>query len=170
MDNGPAEIRQADLDSEEFAALIDTHKQLMLEHSPPESSHALLVDGLRDPGITVWEMRRRGVLVGCGALKVLSASHGEIKSMHTLAALRGLGLGRQMLKHIIKEAGLRGYDRLSLETGSMDGFHPARRLYEAYGFTYCSPFSGYAEDPNSVFMTLELGANHDRLSRETEAE
>lgn len=152
------EIGLADLSSDDFAGLIDSHKRLMLEHSPPESSHALLIDGLRDPAITVWEVRQDGALVGCGALKALGSDHGEIKSMHTVEARRGEGLGKRMLEHILAEAGRRGYARLSLETGSMDGFLPARRLYEAYGFVYCGPFADYAEDPNSVFMTLELSS------------
>jgi putative acetyltransferase len=96
-------------------------------------------------------------LLGCGALKDLGDSTGEIKSMHTREVLRGRGLGRRMLEHILAEARRREYTALFLETGSMDAFLPARRLYERYGFTYCGPFGDYAEDPHSVFMTLALG-------------
>ncbi len=66
------------------------------------------------------------------------------------------GVARRTLEHIIEEAKRRGYKRLSLETGSMDAFEPAKRLYTSFGFQYCKPFSDYIEDPNSVFMTLEL--------------
>ena len=76
--------------------------------------------------------------------------------MRTALGHRRTGVGRAMLKHIIAEARTRSYDRLSLETGSMDAFAPARRLYESFGFTYCAPFADYAEDPNSVFMSRDL--------------
>lgn len=151
-------ITLADLDDPDFRALIAAHKALMLETSPPESSHALRIDGLKRPEVTVWEMRQGGMLVGCGALKRLSdGKSGEIKSMHTVAQLRGGGLGRAMLNHLIGEARERYWTRLYLETGSQDAFRPARKLYESAGFIRCVPFEGYVADPNSVFMRLDLG-------------
>ncbi|MCR9270900.1 MAG: GNAT family N-acetyltransferase [Hyphomonadaceae bacterium] len=149
-------ILSANLDAPEFAALIETHAELMLSLSPPGSCHFLPMDGLRDPAVTVWEMRDGDELVGCGGLKELSPMHGEIKSMHTLAAKRGAGLGRKMLDHVMREARQRGYAQLSLETGSMDGFKPSRTLYQSCGFEICPPFGDYVEDPHSVFMTLHL--------------
>nr|WP_156780935.1 GNAT family N-acetyltransferase [Hyphomonas sp. Mor2] len=150
------EIQNADLESPEFVALIETHAELMLSLSPPESCHFLPMDGLKRPDVTVWEMRDGEALVGCGALQHLSDTHGEVKSMHTLAKHRGAGLGRKMLEHVIATARQRGYDRLSLETGSMDGFKPSRSLYQSFGFEVCPPFGDYVNDPNSVFMTRTL--------------
>ena len=150
-------IRSANLDTPEFAALIDTHAELMLSLSPPGSCHFLPMAGLRIPEVTVWEMRDGEDLVGCGALQELSPTHGEVKSMHMLSRKRGSGLGRRMLEHILSAARARGYTRLSLETGSMDGFKPSRTLYKSCGFEICPPFGDYVEDPNSVFMTLNLG-------------
>ena len=152
------QITDANLDAADFVALIAAHKTLMLAHSPPESSHALLIDGLKASDISVFEMRDDGALIGCGALKALSAIQGEIKSMHTIAARRGEGLGQRMLDHLIAVARQRGYQRLSLETGAMAGFLPARRLYEGNGFAYCGPFADYTKDPNSVFMTRQLSS------------
>ena len=77
--------------------------------------------------------------------------------MRTASTSRRRGVGRAMLEHIIAVARTRSYSRLSLETGSMEAFAPARRLYESFGFTYCGPFADYAEDPNSVFMTRTFG-------------
>ena len=76
--------------------------------------------------------------------------------MRTINSHRRRGVGRAILSHIIEVARSRAYDRLSLETGSMEAFKPAQRLYESFGFTYGGPFAGYQPDPNSVFMTLEL--------------
>ena len=151
------EIRPDDLSGPEIADLIAIHAGTMLAASPPESCHFLPIDGLRQPSVSVWSLWEADALLGCGALKDLGDGTGEIKSMHTREVLRGRGLGRRMLEHILAEARQRGYTALYLETGSMDAFLPARRLYEAYGFTYCAPFGDYAEDPHSVFMTLPLG-------------
>jgi putative acetyltransferase len=137
-------------------ALLNEHLQSMHELSPPESVHALDLARLREPGITFWTAWDGPVLVGCGALKELDRAHGEVKSMRTPSAHRRTGVGRAILGHILQVARSRSYKRLSLETGSMEAFEPARRLYASFGFTYSGPFGEYTEDPNSVFMTLRL--------------
>ena len=136
--------------------LLEEHLRDMRMHSPPESVHALEVGKLQHPDITFWTAREGALLLGCGALRQLDPAHGEIKSMRTPTALRRQGVGRALLAHIIEVARGRAYERLSLETGSMDVFLPAQRLYQRYGFSYCEPFGDYKPDPNSVFMTLRL--------------
>src|SRR5829696_6469290 len=146
------EIRPDDLTGPEIAGLLADNLREMHENSPPESVHALDLDALKRPEITFWSAWSGGVLVGCGALKDLGDGHGEIKSMRTDPAFRGKGVGKSVLRHILREARVRGCKRLSLETGSMPAFNAARHLYESHGFTYCQPFSDYKPDPNSVFM------------------
>jgi len=149
-------IEVDDLSRPEIHALLNEHLQSMYELSPPESVHALDLEHLRRPGITFWSAWDGSVLLGCGALKELDPKHGEIKSMRTPNTLRRRGAGRAILAHMIAVARSRAYERLSLETGSMQAFKPAQRLYESFGFTYCGPFGDYVEDPNSVFMSLRL--------------
>ena len=149
-------IEVDDLSRPEVHALLQEHLANMYELSPPESVHALDLSKLRAPDITFWSVWDGATLVGCGALKQMSATEGEIKSMRTPKALRRRGAGRAVLEHIIAEAKRRGYRRLNLETGSQDGFVPARTLYESFGFTYCGPFGDYKPDPNSAFMTMDL--------------
>ena len=149
-------IRIDDLSGPEIRALLEEHLASMYLHSPPESVHALPIEGLRKPEITFWTVWENGELLGCGALKELDSQHGEIKSMRTAARHLRKGAAQTLLHHIIGEAGRRGYRRLSLETGSMQAFEPARQLYARGGFTFCGPFADYVEDPNSVFMTKEL--------------
>ncbi len=149
-------IRPGGLDEPKVQALLRSHLDEMHSLSPPESVHALGLEGLRRPELTFWSAWRDGELLGCGALKALSASHGEVKSMRTAPGWRRQGVGRQLMLTILDEAGRRGYGRLSLETGSAPAFEPSRRLYERFGFTYCPPFADYREDPNSVFMTRPL--------------
>ncbi|WP_240415609.1 GNAT family N-acetyltransferase [Paenibacillus periandrae] len=150
------EFKIDDLTGTEIIALISEHVQSMFEHSPPESVHVLNLDGLKAPEITLWSAWEQGNLLGCGALKELERDHGEIKSMRTSTQHLRKGIASQMLAYIIEEAKQRGYRRLSLETGSMEAFEPARKLYEQFGFEYGSPFADYTEDPNSVFMTKKL--------------
>lgn len=150
------QIRVDDLAGPEIRVLLAEHLRSMHQISPPESVHALDVNGLLQPDVTFWSAWSSGELLGCGALKELNPTHGEIKSMRTVFAHRRKGVGRTMLQYIIAEAHRRSYSRLSLETGSMQAFEPARRLYESFGFTYCSPFAGYSEDPNSVFLTRPI--------------
>jgi putative acetyltransferase len=95
-------------------------------------------------------------LVAIGALKRLAKDHGEVKSMHTAPSARRKGIGSAMLQHIIAFARSR-ISRLSLETGLWDYFQPAVTLYRKHGFVECQPFADYVHDPNSVFMTLDLG-------------
>lgn len=152
----PLSIEVDDPARADVLALLAEHLRDMHAQSPPESVHALDVSRLKAPGITFWSVRDGGTLLGCGALKALDATHGEVKSMRTPAALRGLGAGRAMLDHLVDEARRRGWRRLSLETGSTPGFDPARRLYASAGFTGCGPFGEYAPDPFSVFMTRAL--------------
>jgi putative acetyltransferase len=150
------EIKQDDLRGPAIAQLLEEHLQDMRLHSPPESVHALDLDALRAPEITFWAVWEGAELMGCGALKELEPRHGEIKSMRTAAAHRRKGVAAALMQVILAEAVRRGYRRLSLETGSMPAFEPARRLYLEFGFDYGRPFAGYAEDPHSVFMTRTL--------------
>src|ERR1051325_8315785 len=122
-------IKLDDLTGPEIIELLADHLREMHVHSPPESVHALDLEGLRKPEITFWSVWSGDELAGCGALKELDKEHGEIKSMRTALRFRGMGAGKLMLRHILAEAEKRGYKRLSLETGSMDAFEPARRLY-----------------------------------------
>jgi putative acetyltransferase len=149
-------IEVDDLRRPEIHALLEEHLTNMRAITPPESVHALDLDRLRTPDITFWSVWDQDTLLGCGALKELDPRHGEIKSMRTPSALRRRGAARAMLTHIIGVATSRGYSRLSLETGAQEFFKPAHVLYESFGFVRCGPFADYADDPNSLYLTLDL--------------
>lgn len=149
-------IRVDDLENPKVHALLRAHLDEMHALSPPESVHALPLEALRGSCVTFWTAWSGGELLGCGALKELDPRHGEVKSMRTAPGQRRRGVGREILLVILDEARRRGYERLSLETGSAPAFEAGRRLYEGLGFTYCAPFGDYVEDPHSVFMTRLL--------------
>jgi putative acetyltransferase len=136
--------------------LLRIHLTGSRANTAPGSAHALDVAGLQSPGISFWTIWQDDALLGCGALKRLSPEHGEVKSMHTVQAVRRKGVGSAMLRHIMAAARARGMWRLSLETGSWEHFAPARALYRSHGFAECAPFADYALDPKSLFMTRDL--------------
>ena len=145
-----------DLTHPAVLALLNEHLAEMHAYSPPESVHALDHDELRAPDVTFWTAWDGEELLGCGALKELDARHGEIKSMRTSRSQLRKGVAAAILEHIIAVARERGYERLSLETGSGGPFEAALRFYERHGFEYCEPFADYVLDPFSRFMTREL--------------
>lgn len=145
-----------DLSSPETAMLLQRHLDHMYAITPAESVYALDMDALRVPNITFWSAYLDEHLVGCVALKDHGDSLGEIKSMHTKSEVRGQGVARKLVAHLINEAKAKGLKRLSLETGKTEHFLPAQKLYESFGFTECGPFADYGPDPHSFFMTCEI--------------
>ena len=150
------EIRVDDLKGPEIVELLAEHLRCCAEVTPLKSMHALNLDELRRPEITFWSVWDSGKLAGCAALKELEPRHGEVKSMRTAKGHLRKGVASLVLGHIIEEARRRAYRRLSLETGAIPYFEAARQLYRKHGFKVCGPFTGYIEDPNSVFMTMDL--------------
>lgn len=150
------DVRIDDLTDPRVHELLREHVADMLANSPFESMHALDLSGLKIPEITFWTAWDGDELLGCGALKELDKTHGEIKSMRTAAKHLRKGVARAIPETIISTAKNRGYRRLSLETGSTQAFKPALTMYESFGFEYCEPFSQYKYDPFSGFMTLAL--------------
>jgi putative acetyltransferase len=147
-----------DLNDPRVVALVTHHLGTARANTAVGSAHALDISGLQAANISFWTMWDDDALLGCGALKQITADHGEVKSMHTVGTVRGQGVGTAILRHIIAAARERGMSRLSLETGAWDFFRPAQALYRRHGFALCPPFEGYTDDPNSVFMTLDLSA------------
>lgn len=149
-------IQIDDLTGPEIKALLEEHLADMAQHSPPESIHALDLEALRAPSITFWTGWQGHSLIGCGALREIDSTHGEIKSMRTATTHRRQGVARQFLTHLIAEARRRNYQRLSLETGTMAAFAPARQRYRQFGFSPCPPFADYVLDANSLCLSKRL--------------
>jgi putative acetyltransferase len=141
----------------DLADLHARHTAAMHFDTPPDSIHMMDAGALAVPGIRFFVMRQDGRPVGMGAFKRLSdPAHAEIKSMHVLSELRGQGLAKAMVDHLVAQARADGVRRLSLETGAQESFRAAQMLYERLGFTPCPPFEGYGPDPWSLFLTREI--------------
>ncbi|WP_207208640.1 GNAT family N-acetyltransferase [Nocardioides oleivorans] len=150
------QITRADFEDPRLAAFLQAHLDDMEPTAPPESRHALDLGGLRAEHVRMWVGVDEEGIVGTAALAAMTDDHEELKSMRTEPRVRGRGVASQMLAHAIDDARERGVVRISLETGSMEFFEPARRFYARAGFVPCDPFGAYRPDPNSTFMTLEL--------------
>ena len=137
-------------------ALLRRHLAFANANSAPEDVHALEVEALADPAVSLYGYRAGGELLGVAALKRLDDGHAEIKSMHTAEAARGQGVARALVEHVLAIARERGFGRVSLETGAGPAFVPARSLYASAGFEACGPFGDYAPSPNSTFMSIAL--------------
>lgn len=142
----------------DIQALLQEHLRDMRAISPPESVHALDVDALRTPQITFLAARENGGLIGCGALKALDSTSGEIKSMRTANGHLRKGVAAAILVRILNIAHQRSYQQLKLETGRTAAFEPAQRLYERFGFATCAPFADYTDDPFSLYMSAEVAS------------
>lgn len=149
-------IVEDDLSGDEIQELLRLHAEGMLSNSPKDACHFLDLSGLQDPSVTVWSAWEGDQLAGCGAVKELDGSHGEVKSMRTATGYLGRGVGRAILEHITTTARQRAYRRLSLETGTGDSFAAAVHLYESSGFQRCEPFGSYEDNDFSQFFTLSL--------------
>jgi len=148
----------------DVAAILARHLAVMQEETPPAHVHALPAERLQHPAVTLFGARDRGVLLGVGAIRQLDDTHAEIKSMHTLAECRGQGVGQAMLHHLLRVAAASGCRRVSLETGTMAAFTPARSMYRSAGFRPCEPFGEYTDNPYSVCMTLLLDGTPSAVS------
>lgn len=157
------DIRLADPAAPDLRPLLEAHLAYSTAHSPDGSDHALDPMAMRQAGLQFWAIYESDRPVGCGALMRFGDSSeeirkAEVKSVHVLEEMRGLGIARRLMEHLTAEAIADGCDELLLETGSelCPGFDGARALYESLGYLYCAPFGDYVEDPASVFMRLPL--------------
>ena len=150
------DIKRGELQDPRVQALLREHLAALRATSPPESCHPLDTSELSAPGVTFWCAWDGEALAGFGALKRLTSEHVEIKSMRTASTHLRRGVAAAMLRHLLDQAIVAGYLRVSLETGSQDYFLPAHRLYRSFGFEECGPFGQYRMDPLSAFMTRTL--------------
>ena len=150
------DIKIDDLSDGKVISLMEEHLSDMYATSPPECVHALDLNSLTNPSVTFFSARKNNEIAGCIAIKRLSTTAAEIKSMRTVHAYRGNRVASKLLSYLLAFAREQGYISVSLETGTQAYFTAACKLYGKFGFRNCGPFSDYKENPNSQFMTLNL--------------
>ena len=85
-----------------FSSCSKSTCENMYELSPPDKVFAFDAGKLRAPDITFWTAWSGELLLGCAALKELSPTEGEIKSMRTPRGQRRAGAGRALPNDMIK--------------------------------------------------------------------
>ena len=147
------DIRSDDLSGPEIHALLQEHLRNMAELSPPESIHALDLDGLRRADVSFWTLWQQGQLLGCGALREIDPAHGEIKSMRTADAHRRKGAAARMLQHLLDEA-RRRLDALRLAFCAID-FEVAPG--DARRFSFSGGLAAFPEcrSENALFLRAD---------------
>ena len=153
----PLVISVEDPDADDARALLEIHHRFSYDETPADYVFVLPAEGLAEPDVTFFGARRHGLLVAMGALRRIDATHAELKSMHVRESERRTGIGRELLVHLLDAARQAGFRRVSLETGTMEAYAPARALYAGAGFRPCDAFGEYEPSPYNTFMTLELG-------------
>ena len=143
-------------DNLEVNELLIKHFNELKSVSPEGSTHVLDIDGLKNQSIKFWSLWEDAKLVGCGALKFLSKTHGEFKSIRISKEYQNTGYGKKLLNELFKEAKKLNIIKISVETGSGEFFLPARKLFLSSGFNPCKPFAHYTDDPNSKYYNKYL--------------
>ncbi len=136
--------------------LLEEHLRNMHEITPEDQVFAFDAKKLRAADVTFWTAWEEEVLLGCAALKELSLTVGEVKSMRTPVKRRRQGVGRALLNHLLRIVAAEGVSRGVLETGRHPAFNPAQTLYRSVGFRECGPFGLLQRERFSVFMSLSL--------------
>jgi putative acetyltransferase len=138
---------------DDVRALVAALNEWALAQTPREFTHHMTVEQMAEPDTTVFIARDdAGAVIGMGALKRHSAELGEVKRMFTRPAVRGGGLAGEIVANIEALARREGLARLALETGAVESFAPAWRVYERAGFKRCGAFLDYpADSPHNIY-------------------
>ncbi len=156
------DIQQERPDQPDVVALLDALDRYLVSLYEPQANHILSVADLLQPEIAFFVARRKGVVVGTGAVRRRAGQHfGEIKRMVVAPEARGTGVGARMLasleQHLIGD----GCSTAMLETGAEQT--DAVRLYERAGYARCASFNGYPDNGLSVFYAKRLGSDRTLL-------
>jgi GNAT superfamily N-acetyltransferase len=82
--------------------------------------------------------KNEDTIVATACMRKIGDKIGEIKRMYVRPVCRGKGIGRILLKTLIKEANHFGYSKIRLDTGSF--MKEAYELYYSEGFREIGPY------------------------------
>ena len=141
-------------DSIEALNLIEEHRRNMRALYPEGSIHPF--DPHLDaapPGVFVIA-RLDGKAVGCGAVRPLDGSLGEVKRVFVQPECRRMGIASRIMA-LLEDKGLQnGFTTLRLETGTKQP--EAIALYDSLGYRRIPTFGEYVSDPYSICYEKEL--------------
>jgi len=143
-------------DSPDARRLVSALDEHLSGRYPPEQRFGPNLKAAQlAPGMGTFVVARRdGEAIGCGALRKLDGTTGEIKRMFVAPEARGRGVGRLILARLESAAAELRIGRLVLETG----IHQAEAiaLYRGAGFTPVPCWGEYAGSSTSVCYEKRL--------------
>ncbi len=95
--------------------------------------------------------------IACGSFKVIDKQQVEIKRMFTKKDFRRQGMAKRLLNEIELWAQELGFERLVLETGTMNP--EAVQLYKNTDFEQIEKFGPYKEDEHSICFAKKLNTS-----------
>lgn len=143
------------IDSREGAMLAAAHlAEMERRYNEPDEWDGLEPDQLAAPHGTFVLAWMGDDAVGCGGLRRIDERTGEIKRMYVADAARRRGIARAVLEQIEETARAIGYERLILETGTLQP--EAIGLYTTHGYEAIEPYGVYKDSPLSRCFAKEL--------------
>lgn len=148
-------FRRAFADDPVCLELIEELDNTMFQFYPKEHMYGLHPNEERDPLLHFFVIYEGENIAGCGALRVLDSTIGELKRMYVRPAFRRRGISRLLINHLESTARELGLKIVRLETGPMQ--HEAIGLYKSSGYVDIPPYGEYVGSPVSVCMEKVLG-------------
>lgn len=143
----PLTFERTDLDNPDTVALVERlNAELAAVATEPGENHFDLTSA-EVTGDAGWMVRARydGRLVGCGALRRIEPTVGEVKRMFVDESVRGSKIGAAILDQLELAATRIGIEELKLETGPRQV--AATGLYERAGYEPCPCWGEYLLSP-----------------------
>lgn len=91
--------------------------------------------------------------IATGGIRPMSGSRCELRKMYMLKEVRGQGYGKQLLRHLLKQAESMGYEEVMLETASV--LKEAIALYRAFGFQDANDLLETARCDQAMILSLK---------------
>lgn len=141
-------LEVARIDEPEGAALAAAHlAEMERRYGAEDEWDGLVPDQLAPPNGTFLVAWIEDEAVGCGGLRRIDDTTGEIKRMFVAESARRHGVARAVLVELERTAQRLGFERLILETGILQP--EAIALYESHGYEPITPYGVYADSPMS---------------------
>ena len=143
----PLTFERTDLDDPATIELVDRlNGELAAVATEPNENHfSLTTDEVTADRGLMLRARLDGRLVGCGAVRTIESTVGELKRMFVEPGVRGQRLGAALLDQLELGARRLGLTSLKLETGPRQ--IEANRLYQRAGYERCPAWGEYLHSP-----------------------
>lgn len=141
----PFVIEETTLDDDETQLLVARLNLELTElaDDPSENHFTLDNDEITGDNGRMIKARYDDYAIGCGAIRRIGPTVGELKRMYVEDEVRGFKIGAAILFHLEGIARQLGLTEIKLETGPRQ--EAANALYQHFGYERCEPWGEYIE-------------------------